>query len=185
MRVVLDRPEAKWLPSRHRYALAKLMALIALKTTRRNVAPNGRLVLPVDRDQSTPENYAIALWMLVTTTLYLIALVRPALWILMPFVAAVLMEVPLHVTGFLIAPLLRALARRPGENNQRAVSIASFLTMAAVSAWFAWTLTWARFVAYFFFAVLAANAIAFIVMLLLRGVVERIESDYGGTSFAP
>jgi hypothetical protein len=185
VRAAIDRPEAKWLPSRHRYALARLVAFMALHALRATVRPNRRVVLPIDRDQSTLENYAIALWIFITSTLYLIALVRPALWMFMPLVAAALLEVPLYATGLFIAPILRAIAKRPGENNHRFVSIANFLTLAAISAWFAWTLTWARFVAYFFFAVMALNAAAFVIMLMLRGSVARVEAEYGGTPFAP
>ena len=181
MRVVIDRPEARWLPSRHRYALSRLIALVALRFSRGSVPSNRRLILPIDRDQSAPENHAIALWLLITTTLFLVALVRPALWILMPFAAAALLEVPFFVAGAFLAPIVG----RRGADNKRLTSAATFVALAAASAWFAWTLTWARFVAYFFFAVLAVNAVAFVAMLLLRGVVERIESEYGGTSFAP
>lgn len=176
---------AKWLPSRHRYALARLVAFVVLRTSRAPMRPNRPVVLPIDRDQSALEWNAVALWIFITANLYLIALVRPALWIFMPFVAAVLIQVPMYVTGVFIAPVLRAIARRPGENNRHIISIAYFLTLAAISAWFAWTLTWARFVAYFFFAVLALNAVAFVIMLMLRGSVARIEAEYGGTSFAP
>ena len=185
MRAAVDRPEAKWLPSRHRYALGRLVAYVMLRVSRGSVRPNRRIVLPIDCDQSTLENVSVALWIFVTSTLYLISLVRPALWIVTPFVAAVLIEVPLYVTGLFIAPILRAIAKRPGENNQRMVSIGYFLILAGFSAWFARTLIWTRFVAYVFFAVIALNAVAFVIMLLLRDSVARLEAEYGDTSFAP
>lgn len=185
MIAIVDCPEARWLPSRHRFALARLIALIALRREKRPVPLNQRLVVPIDRDQSSLENYAISFWLMTTLTSYLLVLFRPALWILTPFLAAVLIQIPFYFSGLLVAPVLRAITGKLSEKNHRLNTISLFATFALVSAWFAWTLTWARFVAYFFFAVLAANALAFVVMLALRGVVRRIESQYGGTPFAP
>jgi hypothetical protein len=54
--------------------------------------------------------------------------------------------------------------------------------MTAASAYFARSQSWARFVAWQFLAVLALNAIAAVVVLLLRDSIADVESSLGGFS---
>ena len=160
MNVVKDRPAAKWLPSRHRYALARLIAYVALLAARPKAPDVDHIILTIDRDQSNVEHYTIALWYLVTVTCFLGAVIPPIL--ALPLVLIVI-QIPIYAFGL---PF----------NDRRAVSAGYILCGAAAAAYFAMQPTWLRFVAYGYFGVLALNAVAFVVMGLLRGRVREAEA---------
>ena len=62
MRVVRDCPQAQYLPLRHHFALARLLAFFASRF-RSPAAPHvDRVVHALDRDQSAVENYGVAIW---------------------------------------------------------------------------------------------------------------------------
>src|SRR4051794_21762234 len=69
---IRNRPEARWLPSRHRFALFRLYALLRLVSAKPEQT-EAELVLPIERDQSAHEQYAVALWIYVTAVAYVAA----------------------------------------------------------------------------------------------------------------
>lgn len=164
MNVVRGRAEARWLPSRHRFAVFRLFALVRSRTARPE--PREGLMLIIDRDQSAYEHYAISLWIVVTVTCYLAATLFGS-WPLplgiaaaIP-VSAIAVEVPVWVSGLL-------------TGNARVNGVVFMLAMIAASAYLATTETWVRFAAWQFLALLAVNAMAVPVMFLLdRGAASE------------
>ena len=55
MNVVVDRPDGRWLPSRHRFALARLIGYLRLRRAKAAVRHSEHLILPIDRDQTAAE----------------------------------------------------------------------------------------------------------------------------------
>ena len=155
----------KWLPSRHHFALARLIALLMLKTTPRPAGDVDRAVFAVDRHQSTAEAYAVSILFTAITTSYIAALLPLAtpLALLAALPLALIVVQLLVVGGGLV---LRSMS---------ATSAFMMLCAVAASLYFATRTTWVRFAAYAFLAVVALNAIAFVVMWLLRDRVRELE----------
>jgi hypothetical protein len=178
MNVVVNRPEARWLPSRHRFALAQLIAFARLRRGEQQASSEpDHLILSIDRDQSAAEVYAVAVWVFVTTVAYLAAILPMSLPL--AIVAAIpLASIVLHLPIVLGGPILRLIL---GENDH--IKIVSFGTMFLLTVWSFYVArvdSWARFVAWFFFAVLACNAIAAVILWLFRAVVRAEESRCAG-----
>ena len=113
-----------------------------------------RLVACLTARPATPavEHYAVCIWFLASTTCFIAAWVP----LLLAFpLALIAVEVPIHVTGLLF-------------NNRRVNSFALMLCGAAAALYFASQPAWQRFAAYAFLGVLALNAIAFVILWLLR-----------------
>ena len=164
MRVVRGRRDARLLPSRHRFALFRLVAFLRLRAAKPE--PRDGLILVVDRDQTAIEHHAISLWIVLTVTCYFAAtlfgswplpLALPAAF----FVAAMAVEVPLLVFGTFV--------------SSRVNSVLCMLVFIAAAAWFATQRSWARFAAWQFLAVIALNAVAAAIVFLLRGPIARLE----------
>ncbi|MEK6374176.1 MAG: hypothetical protein AABO58_15925 [Acidobacteriota bacterium] len=155
----------KWLPSRHHFALARLIALMMLKTTPRPAADVDRVMFAVDRHQSTAENYAVSILFTAITTCYIATM--------LPLAAplALVSALPLALIAIQILLVAGGLIVRSIAANS------AFMMLCAVAAslYFATRTTWVRFAAYTFLAVVALNAIAFVVMWLLRDRVRELE----------
>ncbi len=174
MNVVVNRPEARWLPSRHRFALAQLVAFARLRRSEHPIAnAPDHLILPIDRDQSAAEVYAVAIWVFVTVATYFAAILP------IPLPLAIIAAIPLasiilHLPIVLGGPILRLIL---GDNDH--IKIVSVATMSLLIVWSFYIArgdSWARFIAWFFFAVLACNAIAAVILWLMRGAVQAEES---------
>ena len=159
MRVIRDRDEARWLPSRHHFALAKLIAMIVMKPA---------INYAIDRDQSTLENYAISIWLYITGTAYLMAATHPLAWIIVPWIAGFLIHAPCFLIGW-IAGLFG------GHDNRKLNGVLTMGMMLIASSHFAMTTSPVRFIAWFFLGVVALNAIAAVVMWMLRGTAAAME----------
>lgn len=170
--VAIDRPEARWLPSRHRFALARLIAFARLGDARSAVEKPEHLILPIDRDQTAAEMHGVAAWIFVTTTCYIAAalpLNLPLAIVLAIPLAAIAIHLPIVIGG----PILRLLI---GDGNH--IKIVSVITMSLLlvgSTCAAMTTTWARFVAWLFFAILVVNSIAAATLWLLRRKIQAAE----------
>lgn len=175
MRIVRERTEARWLPSRHRYALARLVAFLMLRASRPGRRPG--LILAIDRDQSTLENFTVGAWAVVTTTAYLAAPMRGA-WKLAALPLAILaLQLPLYLMGAVLLPLF---GRPLYAFNHRINSTLLWVLLILASSYFATTAGVTRFVAYLFFAVVALNASAAVILFLMRGSVAAWEQRCGG-----
>ena len=176
MRLVRGRADARWLPSRHNFALFRLGAYLRL----RRAQPEHRdVILVIDRHQSTTETWAVTCWLAFTLTCYLAATLF-ADW---PIAIAIVISLPLSVATLQVPAILSALTiARFARNRIRVNSIALMVFFTAASAYLALRPTWVRFVAWQFLALLALNAVAAIVAFALRGSIAALE---GGVTSAP
>jgi hypothetical protein len=172
MNVVIDRPAAKWLPSRHRFALARLIAYICLCFGRPAAAQPEHLILPIDRDQTAAEMNLAAVWVFAMTTCYVAAALPfrlPLSLVLAIPLAAIVIHLPIVAGG----PLVRLIM---GDGNHiRIVSVMTMGLLLMASSYAVTTTSWARFVAWLFFAVLAVNCAAAVILWLLRVAVRAGE----------
>ena len=146
--------DARWLPSRHRYALARLVAFVLFqKRWLRHRTPN---VYAIDRDQSTVESYTISVWILATVTCYLAPFTT--WWLALP-AAMIAIEIPMYVSGLLL-------------NNVRINSMVLWTLLAIASIRGGW-------VGRFFFGVVAANAVAAVILFALRRRIRELEERCG------
>ena len=176
----------KWLPSRHHFALARLIALAmchpdpersegegspapgdSSPSSRLGMTPGtvDRVTFAVDRYQSTAENYAVSILFTTITTCY-IAVLLP-FWTPVALIAAL----PLALIAIQILVVGGGLVL----SSMAANSAFMMLCAVAASLYFATRTTWVRFAAYAFLAVVALNALAYVVMWLLRDRVRELE----------
>lgn len=180
MRVVRGRADARWFPSRHHFALFRLLAYLKLRRARPEPW-NGTLV--IDRHQSAMETWLVMSWMTLTLACYLAVTlfagwhIVPALLVSLPL-AIVLFEVPAILSALTIAPLVRV-------NGSRVNGFVVMLLFSAASAYFARHPSWIRFVAWQFLGLMALNAIAAMIALTLRHSMDRLEEQVGGAPSAP
>jgi hypothetical protein len=154
----------RWLPSRHHFALARLIALVMLKATP-PAKDVDRVIFAVDRHQSTAENYTVSILFTVISTCYIAALIPLATPL------ALLVALPLAQIAIQLLIVGGGLIVRSMAAN----SAFMMLTAVTASLYFATRATWVRFPAYAFLAIVALNAIAFVVMWLLRDRVRALE----------
>lgn len=166
MRIVRGRADARWLPSRHRFAIFRLFAYLRLR--RAKPERNDALMLAVDRDQSAYEHHAASLWIVLTVTCYVAGTmfgrwpVPLAVAAALP-VSAVLIEIPVYVSGL----LLRAGSRVNG--------IVFMTLLGGASLYLARQATWVRYAAWQFLAVVTLNALAAAFVFVLRHAIARLE----------
>ena len=180
MKAVRDRAEARWLPSRFRYALFRLVAFGIIRRSRPKQACG--LVLVIDRDQSASEYYLISLWLLLTVSCYVGATLSRVTNGVLAAVAAIpiasmLIETPIYLSGAAM-PLLRAAGIRQ-ERSLRVASMMLYGLLILAAAYFALAESWVRYVAISFLVIIAANAIAAVVMWSLRQRIAELERTYG------
>jgi hypothetical protein len=172
LNVAIDRPDARWLPSRHRFAVARLIGYIRLGRSRPAEDGAGHLILSIDRDQTAVEMHLAAFWVFATTACYIAASLPFALPLSIGL-AIPLAAIVIHLPVVLGGPILRALT---GDGNH--IKIVSVITMALLliaSSYVATTRSWARFVAWLFFAILLLNGVAAVILWLLRGAIQAAE----------
>lgn len=158
MRIIRDREDARWLPSRFRFALFRFLAFVRMTFTK----PRERrgIIIAIDPDQSTLENCTISIWFSATTTCFFAAL--------MPIAVAIpatilLVQIPMYIVG----------------GGQRVNSKLLMSLAAIAAAYLAMSPTWIRFAAWQFLALVAINGVAALILLPLRGVVSRMEARCG------
>jgi hypothetical protein len=170
--VVRDRPEARWLPSRHHFAVARLIAYAKLCNARESVQNAEHLILSIDRDQTAAEMNGAAIWVFITSVCYIAAalpLVWPAAIIAAIPTAAIALQLPTVVIG----PIVRMLI---GDGDHiKIISLIAMSLLVIASSYFAVSNSWARYVAWVFFAVLIVNGAAAILVWLLRGGIRAAE----------
>ncbi|HYM60882.1 MAG TPA: hypothetical protein VEZ11_08315 [Thermoanaerobaculia bacterium] len=189
MRVVWDHPEARWLPSRFRFAVFRLFAWYRFRAAATQTQRLDRVALAIDRDQSAVEQYSIAAWTLLTQSCYLAAFItsrwhvagpwRALAVALTPFLAAVLVEITFIATGAVLVPLWNATAGSRIENNIRLNSIVQMAILLLASAYFAGAAGWVRPVAWIAIAVFAMNGAAAVVLFAMRRRLEALDREYG------
>ena len=186
MRVVRNRLDARWFPSRHSLALFRLAAYLCLRRARPERSDG---ILVIDRHQSAAETWLVMSWVTLTFACYLAATlfadwhIALALLVSLPL-AVVLLEVPAILSALTIAPLFRSIAGNR-TNAFRVNGVVIMLLFSGTSAYFARHPSWIRFVAWQFLALLALNAVAAMIVFPLRDSIARLEAQVGGASSAP
>ena len=174
MNAVRGSEEARWLPSRHRYALFRLAGYLRLRGAAPRALRND-LVLMIDRDQSAFENYAIGLWIVLTIACYFSGVLLARWPLPLAFLASIfLATIALHIPTCLFGVL------RPDRNNIRWNSAINMLLLMAVALYYANAESWVRFAAWQFLALAALNAAAAVVVFLLRGSIAKLEATFAG-----
>lgn len=166
MKMVRGHGEARWMPSRHNFALFRLYAYLRLRGARREQTD---VILAVDRYQSSAEAMLVALWLFATTTCCLAGTVFS--WPVAFLVAVVGIHAVMVASGVVFVTLF------PERIVLRLNSIWMMSLFAALAAYCTTRPTWVRFAGWQFFALVALNAAAAAVMFLLRGSVARLESS--------
>src|SRR5438067_1648368 len=144
MEIIEDNPAALWLPSRHRFALSRLIAF----AIHRRVHPKmtvDHLLLAIDRDQSAIETYALSTWVLVASICYVAALLP------LPAAASIVLAIP-------IAWFLLQLPIPLGAN-----SAVLLLIQFCAAAYFATVQGPVHVAAWFSLTIFIANAAAWII----------------------
>lgn len=175
MKMVHGNAAARWLPSRHNFALFRLLAYLRLRAAR---PASSAVILGVDRHQSNTETWLVTAWVVATATIVInTAFAVP---LVLSFVLAIFaFQVTLITSGLTLAPLWNAVTRldTPG------FKVSSFAIMALLAAGAAYCTTrptWVRFAGWQFLAMLALNAIAAVIVFLLRGPIAQLEATAGG-----
>lgn len=185
MKVVRGQREARFLPSRHNYAIFRLFAFLRLRGAKSDPCD---CVMVVDRHQSAFETQAVAIWGTLTIAAWIASELSKVLpWFvaaaIAPLAAAFLLEIPIIFVGSFAVPLWNAITGSRIVNNLRLNSIVYMLLMSIAAVHYAVARSWVRFVAWQFLAALLLNAIAAAVVYFLRGPIGRLESKFGGPAF--
>lgn len=171
MKLIRGRADARWLPSRHRFALFRLYAFLRLLGAKPE--PREGLVLVVDRDQTAFEHHGASIWIVLTVACYFAATLfdtwpLPAAIVAGILASALALELPIWIGGL----VLRA----------RGVAIVTMVLLIAASIHFARQASWVRFVAWQFLGLLAINATASAIVFLLRAPIARLERGVSSES---
>jgi hypothetical protein len=186
MKLLQGRAEMQSMPSRHHFALFRLVSYLRLRNVRVSGEPDR--VLSINRYQSAPELFGVGWWLVFTVACYFASMMAS-----MALPLAIVIAIPLAwlalqattvLTGLFLAPLVRFVSRRRGYNNIHLNSFLVMLMLAAGSSFFATQRTWVRFAAWQFFAALALNGLAAMVVFFLSGEIARLESELGGPTSA-
>lgn len=179
MKTVRDRADARWLPSRFRYALFRLVAFGIIRRSRPKEAHG--LVLVIDRDQSASEYYLISIWLLLTVSCYVGAGLSRVTNGVLAAVAAIpiasLIIEAIYLSGAAM-PGLRAAGVRQ-ERSLRVASMMLYGLLMLTAAYFTFAESWVRYVAISFFVVVMVNAVAAVVVWSLRRRIADLERAYG------
>lgn len=144
MQFVENNPAARWLPSRHRFALARLIASLVHSHASPKITVD-HLLLSIHRDQSAIESYAISIWLLIATSAYVASLIP------LPIAGAIAIAIPLS------ALLLQVPIFLPGT------SFLIMLLQFCLAAYFADAESPVHYVAWFSLILFIANAIAWLI----------------------
>lgn len=175
MKVVRGRADARWLPSRFRYALFRLIAWVRMRAAR----PEARdVTLMIDPDQNNLESPLIGIWATLTITGYAVGTLFASWPLVLAIPAGILvaitcLEIPIVTLGVL-------LRKRKSNIALNSVVLMSLLVAAALYFTRAHQL-WMRVVAWQFLGGVALNALAAPFAFLLRGSMAEMENAVGGT----
>lgn len=175
VKLVRDRAEARWLPSRFNFAIFRLLAYARLQTSKTHPRPG--LMLAVERHQSAAENYIVCIAMIVLVTFYFAAIfdaVMPPLPSFVIAVPAALFAIQVHIT---VSGLVMRLFRK--GHAVVADSVLFMITAIIAACYFAVGDSSALWAARAFLLVVALNAIAAVVMFALRHRIADAERRFG------
>ncbi len=173
MKFVRGRGEARYLPSRFNFALFRLFAHLRIRFAKPQPSDE---ILVIDRHQSAFETWAVLLWMLLSSTCF-----AAATWFagctlpLALFLGAIVTLTLVQLAGPVLGVFLWPLFRRVTGTTMIPYRFNGVVVMGifiAAAAYCATRPTWVRFVGRQVLALVALNAIAAAIVLLLRGGSE-------------
>ena len=182
MRIVRERTEARWLPSRFRYATFKLYAYAHLRAARPNKVPG--VVLVINRDQNPIETSLLSAGICIMTYCFLFS-VFSAVMNDVPAATVALIATPVVIEVVVLGIGVLALLltpKAPGGVVFRTSDLNSFvilvlLTIAA--SYLALDPAWVRHVGRVFLLGLVINALAAPIAWMLRGRFAQLDVIYG------
>lgn len=179
-----DRVEAQLLPSRHHFALFRLVAYVRL----RNAAPTMKpgLYLGLDRDQTAGEIHTISVLILALSTCFIGTaltsfLAVPLSIVIAPVAAMVTIQLVMIVVGVSSTRLRSAFGDPAASDNRALNSVCLWSLLTAAALYFASRPSPARWVAAAFLVVLGANGTAAVILWLMRRRVAAVERAYIAT----
>ena len=172
MKIVRGRENARWLPSRHNFALFRLAAYWKLRSLAR-LRDDHPVILVIDRHQSAIETFSVSAWVFATLTCFIAATLF-ASW---PIPLALVVAIPVAMVVVELPLVVGLLFPRAGIRVQ---SFAMMSLLIGAAAWLATKSSWARFAAWQFLGVVAVNAIVAVVVFLLRDSIAQLEHEVIG-----
>lgn len=184
MKMVRGHGEARWLPSRHAFALFQLAAFLRLRRAQHEPVDEILVVAPY---QSNFETYLVASYFALTVAACLagtlFATLPLAIALTLSAIVSILgIQATLVASGVLVS--LWQLLTRMTVDSVKVNSIITMSTIFALGAYCATRTTWVRFAGLQLFAVAALNVVAALIVFLLREPIARLESSVGGMSSA-
>lgn len=173
MKVVHGRADARWLPSRFNFALFRLYAYVRMKLARPEPAD---VSLVIDRNQNPIESAVLSAWTTATLACYAAGTLL-ADW---PLPLALLAGIPVAITCLEIPIVLIGVPLRHRAYNIPLHSFVLMTLMIAAALYFARAQTWIRFAAWQFLGAVAINAVAAVIVFLLRQPIAEMENATGG-----
>lgn len=185
MRLVRGRADARWLPSRHNFAIFRLAAWLRLRRARPQSAD---VILFVDRHQSTTEAVVVGCWYTATAACFLMPLLAGRMpdfvaILLAPLTAVAGLQIGIVLCALVFAPLWSAVVRRSVDRT-RVNSFVLMSVLALAASYYAGQPSWVRVVAWQVGAVVLLNALASVIVFSLRHPIARLEASVGGPSSA-
>lgn len=174
MRLVRNNPDARWLPSRFRYPLGRLIAALVLASRRKSQETKG-LVLAVERDQNPFESNAIAAGVSLTLIIYFAEILRPYARSFSYLLAVITTVVALHAAILFFWWFFRMVRVR---NAQFITDVLFFLVLVALSMYYVLTPSTSpltRIVAVLLVGAVVLNILASVVLRLFRTTIARLE----------
>ena len=181
MRVVRNRRDARWLPSRFHFALFRFFAYLRLRTARPEPAPG--LVMAVERHQSASENYLVAICVFIVATSFVVTLLNltmslPAAWVIAVPATAIIIPLSVPFLAYVIMPIVRKIVPFRADNlAANSVVIMSITIGAAIFVLLSRSPL--RYVAGTFLLLVALNAAAAALMFFLRDSIAGAERQMG------
>lgn len=173
MKVVHGRADARWLPTRFHFAAFRLYAFVRMKLAKPEPAD---VSLAIDRNQNPIESAVLSTWTTATLACY----AAGTLFASWPLPLALLAGVPVAITCLEIPIVTVGLVLRKRANNIPLNSFVSMSVLIAAALYFARAQSWVRFAAWQFLGAVALNAIAAVIVFLLRGAIAEMENAVGG-----
>ena len=180
-RIVRNRADARLLPSRHDFALFRLVAWMRLRKAK--PAPTSTMYF-TDRHQSAAEMWMVGLWLLAASSLYVADALSPQIPLVLAlvvgfFVAGTALQAAAITSGLLVAPLVKSVFRirvLPLRINGPVV-MTLFLS---ATGWAALRPTWIRYVAWSTIGAAVLNLTAAALLLAVRDAIAQLEASVKG-----
>ncbi len=140
--------------------------------------------MAIERHQSAMENYIVPVVVFIVLAAFIASLIARTL----PFgtacalalpAAAVLINVQVVLVGFIMIPIVRKLPRRQAEFGHAVNSFLLLAVVIAAAALLSGGASPLRHIGTAFLVLVAANAIAFVCVLLMQRSIADAERRYG------